>query len=123
MHSPQQHGIKTGFTIVELVVVIAVIGILATIVIASYGAWREKVATSLVKNDLHAAAAAMQGARNFNDTYPLSIPSTFEATENVQVTYMSGNAYGYCVQATSTEESSVQFYIEETNTEPQPGTC
>jgi len=45
--------LRAGFTIVELVVVIAVIGILATITIVSYGAWHKSTLSAQVKSDLN----------------------------------------------------------------------
>lgn len=53
---------KNGFTIVELIVVIAVIAILAGLVIVGYGQWRSNLTNSEVKNDLSAAATAMDSA-------------------------------------------------------------
>ncbi|MEI6229052.1 MAG: prepilin-type N-terminal cleavage/methylation domain-containing protein [Candidatus Saccharibacteria bacterium] len=59
-----------AFTIIELVVVITVIGILATITVVGYGNWRQSVDESVVKSDLQAAAAAMENYRSFNGGYP-----------------------------------------------------
>ena len=42
----------SGFTIVELVVVIVVIGVLASISIVSYGNFRRSITIAQLKNDL-----------------------------------------------------------------------
>jgi len=58
---------QTGFTIVELLVVIVIIGILVTIGIVAYGPWRQSLNKSQLHSDLHALAATMEDARNFSN--------------------------------------------------------
>ncbi|RWZ78826.1 MAG: pilus assembly protein [Candidatus Microsaccharimonas sossegonensis] len=50
----------SGFTIVELLVIIAVIGILAGVSILGYGAWKKQTIVSQLKSDLNGAAQAME---------------------------------------------------------------
>lgn len=107
---------QKGFTIVELVVVIIVIGILAAIVIVGYGAWRTNVAKSNVQSDLNSVKAAMESARNFNQGgYPSSIPSSFTSSPDVTVTYARGSSVGYCVEARSISVISVVWFLEVNN--------
>lgn len=114
-----------GFTLVEVLVIIVVIGILTTITIISVGNWRKNTAETEVKSDLKNLASAMEAARNFGSGYPTSIPSTFTASDNVTVTYDSGNATSYCVNGVSTADATVQYYINTATNgrEPQAGTC
>lgn len=64
-HPAKRQPSIAGFTIVELVVVIVVMGILATITVASYGNWRERTVTNQIKSDLNGVATAMENVRNF----------------------------------------------------------
>ncbi len=119
-------SIKThtrGFTIVEMLVVIVVVGILATLVVVGYGRWQEGLAREVVKNDLTQLAAAMESSRNFNNGYPASIPSNFNASDGVQMTYAYGDEKEYCVNAASKEYESLQFYVTSENKDVQEGSC
>lgn len=119
---------RPGFTIVELMVAIAVILILFTIVVLSYGNWRKITASKEVTNDLKAAASAMVNARNYSTTgYPTAIPSTFTPSPNVNVIYGNGttvNGYTstFCLSGKSTAISSVQYKVTD-NSDPVPGQC
>ena len=112
-----------GFTLVELMIVIAVLAILAGISVVGYGAWRESVAKKEVQTDLQTVATAMLSARNFNDSYPTSIPSNFSPSPNVQLTYITGSGTGYCVEAVSKTNSNVKYYISSNGKTPVVGTC
>lgn len=113
-----------GFTIVELLVVITVLGILAGITIVAFGAWQKRSAQNVVQSDLRGVAAAMENARNFSSGYPLTIPSTIQASQNVSLSYVRGSATDYCVSGTSTKTSGVTYYIEPSvSKDPQAGSC
>ena len=64
---------RRGFTVVELIVVIVVIGIIAAIGIVSYGNWRNGIDRSSLKSDLNGVAGAMESARTFDNTFPASV--------------------------------------------------
>lgn len=115
-----------GFTIVELLVVIVVIAILAGVVIVGYGAWRNDIATSSVKNDLTAALTSMDSARSFSeDGYPMSLPSTYTTSEGVTVTYKFGTAKGFCIEGVSSSVPGSVYHIDTTEGDKSPveGAC
>ena len=124
-----------GFTVVELIIVVVVIGILAAITIVSYGTWRVSVARTEVTSDLQNVYAGMEDARNRLNAYPTytagtqfngvnSTKSVFIPSEYVTMTYSSGNATTYCITAQSEEEPSVVRRINiATSDEPQDGAC
>lgn len=111
-----------GFTIVELGIVIAVIGILAAISIVGYGNWRERTEGNAVQSDLKQAAAAMESARNFGNTYPASLPSSFTPSSGVELSYGFGSSTTYCINGHSKAMTSVEYYIE-AGGEPKKGQC
>lgn len=117
---------QLGFTIVELSVVMAVLGLLVLLVVFSVGSWRDGVAKDAVVSDLNNVKAAMESARNFSSGYPLAIPTSFTPTANVQLTYRSGTATSYCIDGVSTERPAVQYYIRAVSGAsdvPTAGTC
>ena len=61
---------KKGFTIVELLIVIVVIGILATFVIIAYGGIQEKARNVKRQNDINALQTALEGYHQANGHYP-----------------------------------------------------
>lgn len=89
-----------GFTLVELVIVIAVIGILASITVVSYRGTQETANKSTIDAD---SKQAMQQAMKFkydNGTFPTS--ATDIQTLGLRPTkdaYHSGNNYGICSSA------------------------
>lgn len=117
------HSTKNGFTIVELVVVIAVIAVLTGIAVLSYGAWRKSALETQVKSDLNAAAGEMESARNFGDGYPANA----SAVENtIMIGGGSSDGSTYCVDGISVHDDTIKFYIDSTIASTigaQPGTC
>lgn len=113
----------SGFTIIELAVIISVIGILAMITIFSIGNWRTRTAQNEVQNDLHAASAAMENGRIFNNSYPATIPSSFSPSANVTVSLKTSTAGGYCIEAKSKVITSVVYSIRSDSRTPVVGNC
>lgn len=104
--------------------VIAIIGILAGITIVGYDAWRKNVSTSQLKSELNGVAGAMESARNFGSGYPTALPTTFKPSGDVTLTYVSGNGKSYCIEATTTQDTSLIFrYDIAQSKEPQSGAC
>ena len=95
--------IKAGFTLIELVVVIAVIAILMTISVVSYNGLRNRgIATSL-KADLNAASKSMGHGfvGSTNSQFPTTLPSDVVPTKGnvLQLTAVADNKKSYCINA------------------------
>lgn len=103
---------RQGFTVVELIIAVAVIAILAAVTIVGYGSWRSNTLESALKSDLEAVKSAMLQQRNFNNAYPTAIPSTIEASNGNVITYAGGDGNGYCVDASNPGVRNVTYLLQ-----------
>lgn len=90
-----------GFTIVELLVVIIVVGILATLTIVIYTTVQERAATKEAEGDLRQAAMKVEAYRSNNGAYPATqdvvddgkgLPKT-DAARTYTYKQMAGDQY------------------------------
>lgn len=118
MTSQQKH---TGFTIVELLIVIVVIGILAAITIVAYNGIQKKAQGSVASSALSQAAKSLSLYHVDNSLYPATLSAAgISGTDKVSYQYsQTGSGTGYCVTATS---GNVSYKITET-TQPTAGAC
>ncbi len=100
----------SGFTIAELVIVIIVIGVLATIVVVAYdGVSKRAVETSMV-SDLDNISASMEAYSRLKGSYPSSSSAvSLQASGTNQLSYIL-KPYGYCTSITNTETTKTYFY-------------
>ena len=104
-----------GFTVVEILVVLLVLGILVGLTAFGYQGWQQGLAKSQVKSDLNMALVAMEQARNFSESgYPTQIPATFKANKDVTPTYIWGDGQKFCIEMVSKTYSSVKYFIDTT---------
>ena len=112
-----------GFTLVEIVVAIAIIGTLLGLTVFAIGNWRTRTAQNEVSSDLNSVSAAMEAARNFSTGYPATIPTTFTASRNVTVTLKSSSATAYCAEAASKVVPTVIYHVGSASRVPVAGAC
>lgn len=100
--------LKSGFTIVELLVVIVVIGILASITIVSYTGISQKATISVLQSDLSNASNQFRLYQATNSAYPTSLDGNncFLPTSSDGLSYClrlsNGNTFGSYERTVST---------------------
>jgi prepilin-type N-terminal cleavage/methylation domain-containing protein len=98
---------EKGFSLIELLIVMLVISVLATIALASYPHMRSKSGDAASKSDLRNAAIFQEDFYSTNETYAdqTDLDSGFGGTENVTVTVISADDGGYEMSATHSASS------------------
>lgn len=128
---PKDHrtlGSSKGFTIVELLVVIVVIGVLAAITMVSFGSVQRRAVIASLQSDLKNSSIQLgiDYSEN-NDTYPISeaaangnmgLKKSFTTSYNYIKT---GN--DYCLSASYINDSSLVFRISSGDNIIQEGSC
>lgn len=125
---------KRGFTLIELMVVIAAVVVVATIAVVGYGSWNEKAVSDAIRADLAAAATAMEQEKNFNGTYPGSssciqgqpcnnaLPDSFKShSANIKV-YIQNSGHDFCLEGVSSDPG-LKFHIRNTSDKVEDGGC
>lgn len=115
---------RKGFTIVELLIVIVVIGILAAIVIISYNGIQQRARTSAVTADLVNTYKQLTAYQLDNSAYPTTLAAagingsggtTFQYTVNNVASPQT-----FCVTGTN---GNVSYKVSESSNTPVSGGC
>lgn len=111
---------QVGFTIAELLIVIIVISILATISIVSYTGVQERAARSSADSAITQVSRKLEGYKINNDDYPSQLTDV-KVDNNDGIDYDYATADGqYCLSATVRGESRS---VLSSNTTPSSGDC
>ena len=118
-----------GFTIMELMVIIAVLGILAGLGTVGYGAWQKRVNEDALKSDLLQASAQLKNELTWNNSYPATesaanggkgLPKSDGTTYNY---VRDAIADTYCITASSDKPGTSTYMITSEDTVPREGSC
>ena len=106
---------NSGFTIVELLVVIVIIGILAAITIVSYSGITKKATTAVLQSDTANASQQLEIFKATNDAYPTTIDcSIANSSTNLCLKSSNGSTFTYQV-AQATSPKSYTLYAANDN--------
>ncbi|MEO6109807.1 MAG: prepilin-type N-terminal cleavage/methylation domain-containing protein [Candidatus Saccharimonadales bacterium] len=123
--APQQYR---GFTIVELLIVIVVIGILATIAVVGYNGVSQRATVALLQSELNGASKRLKIDQVESGAYPAT---TAAANNGVGLSVTSGITYQYTVDNMVSPQTfcltatigTVAYYITNNNSIPISGVC
>jgi type IV pilus assembly protein PilA len=96
---------QQGFTLIELMIVIAIIGILAAIAIPQFSAYRQRSYNSAAQSDLKNATTAQEAYFVDEQTYATAIGALIGTTfglytsQNVTVTVVAADTDSYTMEA------------------------
>lgn len=120
--TPRSNQFRRGFTIVELLIVIVVIGILAAITFVAYNGIQQKARVAALQSDISNAASILEIAGVTDGAYPVDLTSAgLEASPGTtyQYTYTS-SSNSYCLTGTN---SNVTYTVSSANPTPTVGVC
>lgn len=113
---------RTGFTIVELLIVVVVIAILAAMTIVSFSGIQQRAQLTSLKSELTNAAKAMEIANVDSGTYPAVLPSSVPQSSTANLS-LSQTTNGFCINSQLKNNASVQWRFESTTGGLQEGLC
>lgn len=117
--SRQTHR-QSGFTIVELIVVITVIAILAAITLVSYNGQQDRARTSAIAEGLHQTVNQIGIYYAYNKIFPSSLSdASVDTSGSVSYQYSSTNTT-YCITGT---DGNLSYWVSETSSTPTKGGC
>ena len=100
-----------GFTLVEMLMVMVIVGILVTILIPRFATSREKAFIAAMKSDLRNLATAEESYYYDNDSYSPDLTQlpAFTSTTGVTVTISGASQTGWAASASSVNSSQLCY--------------
>jgi len=121
LHSLIQTRRASGFTIVELLIVVVVIAILAAITIVAYNGIANRAKESALKSDLKNGATQIHVAKETTSAYP-SDAGTLKKSDSTSFSSYAYTTSTFCLEASSSQLPGKYFYTTQAGT-IQEGPC
>lgn len=115
-----------GFTIVELLIVIVIIGILASIVVVTGAGYIKKSAGTTVQSNLQATVTKFRTQKAKNGGYPTTqaaLNSLLKPSSDIALTLVAADNNDFCLSATSIKYSDITYYMGVNDTQPTTTNC
>lgn len=121
----RKNNLQTGFTIVEMLITIVIIGILASITIIAYIGISARADISSIQSDLANAAIRLEMKKAESGSYPTSLEEAesngLKHSPDTVFSYnFNSDSNGYCLSAT---KRSITYHITADNRTPAEGEC
>ncbi len=110
---------RPGFTIVELLIVIVVIAVLATITIVAFNGIQKRAQAASVTAALNHASKRVRLYQVDNGGYPATLAAASVTDSDVTYQY-TGTLTSYCITGT---KGSSSLYVSDTQASPSTGGC
>ena len=105
--------VEGGFTLIDLMIVIAIIGILAAIASPQFSAYRQRAYIAALESDEHSFANAQEAYYTDNDTYCSTSATLMQATygarksDNTTVAITGADAVSFTMTFTDTVHGGI----------------
>lgn len=128
MKKNSHRGLKSAFTIVELLVVIVIIGVLSVIIAVSYAGITNRATVASLSSDLANSSKQLKLFQAENDVYPTAVKCPITLNSEICLKSSSGTTYQYAVNNNTnpksfslTATSGELSYNLTNDTVPSPG--
>lgn len=100
---------RSGFTIVELLIVIVIIAVLATISIVAYRGIQKRATEAGIQSDLRQAATFLEQQYLDTSSYPTDTGTIPKSADTSYQIFVSGNSY--CLTATTSKSGASPYHL------------